>query len=198
MKRFELDKLPYDYSALAPIISAETLQFHHDKHHQAYVDKLNELLPGSGFEDAPLDEIVKKAQGPLFNQAGQHWNHDFYWKSMTPTAKVRNAQGALLKAIESAFGTYNDFKAAFEKSSVGVFGSGWGWLCADSSGAVKFVGTSNAENPLRQGLTPLFTADVWEHAYYIDYRNARAKYLNSFWSVINWDFAEANYARVKK
>lgn len=198
MSKFELAPLPYAYDALAPIISAETLQFHHDKHHKAYVDKLNELLPGSGLEGETLEGLVKKATGPLFNQAGQHWNHDFYWKSMTPTSKSKPPTGALLKAIEGAFGTFNDFKAAFEKSAVGVFGSGWAWLCTDAQGTVKFVGTSNAENPIRQNLQPLFVTDVWEHAYYIDYRNARAKYLTQFWSVLNWEFAEANYARTKK
>lgn len=196
--KFELAPLPYAYDALAPHISAETLQFHHDKHHQAYVTKLNELLPGSGLENASLDEIVLRASGPLFNQAGQHWNHDFYWKSMTPPKNVRQPQGDLLQAINKAFGSFDQFKAEFEKQGVALFGSGWTWLAADGSGALKIVQTPNAENPIRQKLHPIFVSDVWEHAYYIDYRNARAKYLSAFWNVMNWQFAETNFSNALK
>ncbi|MDR3606811.1 MAG: superoxide dismutase [Oligoflexia bacterium] len=194
MARFELAPLPYDYNALAPIVSAETLQYHHDKHHQAYVDKLNELLPGSGFEDAPLEDIIKKATGALFNQAGQHWNHDFYWKSMKPHAK-HAPEGTLKSAIEKKWKTIEEFKAAFEKAAVGTFGSGWCWLVKDGQGDLQIVSTSNAENPMRQNLKPLFTCDVWEHAYYIDYRNARAKYVQKFWDVLNWEFVAANFGK---
>lgn len=197
MKRFELPKLPYEYNLLQPVISAETLQFHHDKHHQAYVDKLNELLPGSGLEEAPLDEIVKKASGPLFNNAAQHWNHDFYWKSMTAPKAGREPSGKLLDAIRTKFSSFNDFKTQFEKQGVGLFGSGWVWLVADSKGELQITQGFNADNPLKHGQTPLITCDVWEHAYYIDYRNARAKYLSRFWEVMNWDFAAENYNHAK-
>jgi Fe-Mn family superoxide dismutase len=197
MKRFELAPLPYAYNALEPIISAETFQYHHDKHHQAYVDKLNELIVGTEFADASLEEIVRRSSGPIFNNAGQHWNHDFYWKSMAPQSAAKGPQGKLLQAIEKTYGKFDSFKAEFEKMGTTLFGSGWVWLVSNSSGELKIVQTQNAENPMRQQLTPLFTCDVWEHAYYIDYRNARAKYLSKFWEVLNWEFAGKNFEKIK-
>jgi len=197
MKKFELAPLPYAYTALEPIISKETLEYHHDKHHAAYVNKLNELLPGSGLENASLDEIVKKATGPLFNQAG-HWNHDFYWKCMTPKSSVRPPKGKLVDALNRSFGSFDKFKSEFETKGVALFGSGWMWLCSDSKGELNLVQTGNAENPIRQDLRPLLVSDVWEHAYYIDYRNARAKYLTSFWEVANWEFVESNYDSIHR
>lgn len=192
MPRFELAPLPYDYTALEPHISAETLQFHHDKHHQAYVNKLNELLPDSPLADASLDEIILQSSGALFNSAGQHWNHDFYWKSMAP-ASERSASGLLLEALQRTFGSLDAFQAAFEKQAAALFGSGWTWLVLDQKGKLQIVQTKDADNPLRQGLIPLLTCDVWEHAYYIDYRNARPQYLSNFWQILNWEFVESNY-----
>lgn len=192
MPRFELAPLPYDYTALEPHISSETLQFHHDKHHQAYVTKLNELLSDSPLAGASLDEIVLQSSGPLFNSAGQHWNHDFYWKSLAP-ASHRSASGELLEALQQRFGSLDAFKEAFEQQAAALFGSGWTWLVLDQSGALQIVQTKDADNPIRQGLIPLFTCDVWEHAYYIDYRNARPQYLSNFWQVLNWEFVEVNY-----
>ena len=194
MPRFELAPLPYEYTALEPHISAETLQFHHDKHHQAYVNKLNELLPDSPLADASLDEIVLQANGALFNSAGQHWNHDFYWKSLAP-ASQRSASGDLLAALQRRFGSLDAFKEAFEQQATALFGSGWTWLALDHSGELQIVQTKDADNPIRQGLIPLFTCDVWEHAYYIDYRNARPQYVAHFWQILNWEFVEANYVK---
>lgn len=192
MPRFELAPLPYDYTALEPHISAETLHFHHDKHHQAYVNKLNELLSDSPLASASLDEIVLQSSGPLFNSAGQHWNHDFYWKSLAP-ASHRSASGELLEALQQRFGSLEAFKEAFEQQAAALFGSGWTWLVLDQSDELQIVQTKDADTPIRQSLIPLFTCDVWEHAYYIDYRNARPQYLSNFWQVLNWEFVEANY-----
>ena len=194
MSHFELTPLPYAYTALEPFISAETLQFHHDKHHQTYVTKLNELLADSPLANASLVKIVLQSSGPVFNSAGQHWNHDFYWKSMAP-ARKRSASGPLLEALQRTFGSLDTFQAVFEKQATGLFGSGWTWLVLDQKGELQIVQTKDADNPLRQDLIPLFTCDVWEHAYYIDYRNARPQYLSNFWHVLNWAFVEANYAQ---
>ncbi|MEO7161354.1 MAG: superoxide dismutase [Bdellovibrionia bacterium] len=193
MKKFELPQLPYEYNALEPAISRETLQFHHKKHHQSYVDKLNELLTGSGFENASLDEIVKRATGPLFNQAAQHWNHSFLWKSMSPKKTPLLSDGKLAAAITQAFGGMEQFKKEFEEKAKSLFGSGWVWLATDAKGKVQIVPTKDAENPIRQNLTPLFVCDVWEHAYYIDYRNDRPKFLTNFFELIHWSFASDNY-----
>ena len=194
MSHFGLAPLPYSYTALEPFISAETLQFHHDKHQQTYVTKLNELLADSPLANASLDEIVLQSSGPLFNSAGQHWNHDFYWKSLA-AASERSATGPVLKALQKTFGSLDAFQATFEKQAVALFGSGWIWLVLDQKGELQIVQTKDADNPLRQDLIPLFTCDVWEHAYYIDYRNARPQYLSNFWNVLNWEFVEANYTR---
>ncbi len=192
MSHFGLAPLPYPYTALEPFISAETLQFHHDKHQQTYVTKLNELLADSPLANASLDETVLQSSGPLFNSAGQHWNHDFYWKSLA-AASERSATGPVLKALQKTFGSLDAFQATFEKQAVALFGSGWIWLVLDQKGELQIVQTKDADNPLRQDLIPLFTCDVWEHAYYIDYRNARPQYLSNFWNVLNWEFVEANY-----
>ncbi|HSH42925.1 MAG TPA: Fe-Mn family superoxide dismutase [Arenicellales bacterium] len=188
----KLPDLPYAKDALSPYISAETLEYHHGKHHQAYVDKLNNLIPGTEYEDMELEDIVRKAPaGGLFNQAAQVWNHTFYWNSMSPDGG-KEPSGDLGSAIKSAFGSYDDFKQQFQEKAVGNFGSGWTWLVAKSDGKLDIVNTDDAENPMRQDLKPILTCDVWEHAYYIDYRNARPKYVEAFFNLVNWDFAARN------
>jgi len=188
---FELPALPYAKNALAPHISEETLEYHYGKHHQTYVTNLNNLLPGSGFENASLEEIVKKSSGGMFNNAAQVWNHTFYWHSLSPNGGGE-PKGALLDAIITAFGSYVQFKDAFSKAAIGTFGSGWAWLVKEADGKLAIVSTSNADTPIVRGQTPLLACDVWEHAYYIDYRNARAKYVESFWNLVNWEFAAKN------
>lgn len=189
---FELPKLPYAMDALAPHISAETLEFHHGKHHAAYVNNLNNLVKGTRFEHMSLDQIVKSAEaGPVFNNAAQHWNHSFYWLSMKSAGGGEPA-GALAEGIRKAFGDFLSFKKKFTEAAVGHFGSGWAWLVRNADGSVAVESTHDADNPLRHNQKPLLTCDVWEHAYYIDYRNARAKYVEAFWNIVNWDFAAAN------
>jgi superoxide dismutase, Fe-Mn family len=189
---FELPQLPYPMDALKPHISAETLEFHHDKHHNAYVTKLNELTKGTKFENASLEEVVKSADaGPLLNNAGQHWNHSFYWKSMGPR-KGGEPKGPIAEAIKKAFGSFDAFKKQFSDAAAGHFGSGWAWLVRGKDGSVQVVATHDAGCPIREGQTPILTCDVWEHAYYIDYRNARPKYVEAWWNLVNWDFANEN------
>jgi Fe-Mn family superoxide dismutase len=188
---FELPNLPYSKDALAPNISAETLDFHWDKHHRAYVNKLNDLVKGTEFENASLEDIIKRASGAIFNNGAQVWNHTFYWNCLTPKSPGRPS-GNLATAINGAFGSFDNFKTEFEKAAVGQFGSGWAWLVLGKDGKLAIRATPNAENPIQKGEKPLFTCDVWEHAYYIDYRNARAKYVSSMWNVANWAFAESN------
>jgi Fe-Mn family superoxide dismutase len=188
----ELPPLPYDKSALAPFISAETLEFHHGKHHQAYVTNLNNLIPGTLFENLDLKEIVLKSDGAIFNNAAQVWNHTFYWNCMRPQGGGQPA-GALLEAIHQAFGSFEAFKEAFSKCAVTTFGSGWAWLVKKADGSLALVSTSNAACPLTEGHTPLLTCDVWEHAYYIDYRNLRPKYVEEFWNLVNWDFVDQQF-----
>ena len=188
-----LPALPYAKDALAPVISAETIDFHYGKHHQAYVTNLNNLVPGTEFEHATLEEIVMRSDGGIFNNAAQVWNHTFYWNGLSPEGGGEPT-GALGEAISQAFGSFDEFKAAFIKSGIGNFGSGWTWLVKNGDGSVEIVNTSNAANPMRNGKKPLLTIDVWEHAYYIDYRNARPKYLDEIWSLVNWDFVASNYA----
>ncbi len=189
---FELPKLPYEMNALEPYISQETLEYHYGKHHQAYVNNLNNLLPGSGFEGQALEQIVLKSSGGIFNNAAQVWNHTFYWHSMTPQGGGE-PHGALADAINKKWGSFAAFKEAFTKSATTLFGSGWTWLVKNSDGSLDIVNTSNAGNPLTDGKKPLLTCDVWEHAYYIDVRNARPKYLDNWWALVNWKFAEGNY-----
>ncbi len=191
---FELPALPYEKNALEPHISAETLEFHHGKHHATYVTNLNNLVPGTEFEGKSLEEIITSAPaGGIFNNAAQIWNHTFYWNSLSPNGGGEPG-GPLADAINQAFGSFADFKEKFSTSAATNFGSGWTWLVKNSDGGVEIVNTSNAGCPLTDGKIPLFTADVWEHAYYIDYRNARPKYLEAFWNLVNWDFASQNFA----
>ena len=187
-----LPALPYAMDALAPIISKETLEFHYGKHHQTYVTNLNNLIPGTEFESASLEEIVKKSTGGVFNNAAQVWNHTFYWNSMAPNAGGEPT-GKLADAIKAKWGSVAAFKEAFNKSAAGNFGSGWTWLVKKPDGSVDIVNTSNAATPLTTADVPLLTCDVWEHAYYIDFRNARPKYLESFWNLVNWSFAAKNF-----
>ncbi len=190
---FELPALPYEGNALEPHISAETLSFHHGKHHNTYVTNLNNLVPGTEFEGKSLEEIIKSAPaGGVFNNAAQIWNHTFYWNSLSPNGGGEPS-GAVADAINKAFGSFAEFKEKFSTSAATNFGSGWTWLVKNADGSVEIVNTSNAGCPLTDGKTPLLTCDVWEHAYYIDYRNARPKYVEAFWNLVNWDFAAQNY-----
>ena len=183
---FSLPELPYSKDALAPHISAETLDFHHGKHHQAYVTNLNNLVKGTEWEGKPLEEIIRRAEGGIFNNAAQIWNHTFYWQSMRPRGGGEPT-GKVAEALVKAFGSFAAFKEQLTKAAVGQFGSGWAWLTKDASGKLSIEATSNAGCPLRDGKTPLLTCDVWEHAYYIDYRNARPKYVEAFWNLVDWD-----------
>lgn len=190
---FKLPDLPYSKEALAPHISPETIEFHYGKHHQTYLDKLNASLPGSPYEKMTLEEIVKKSSGGVFNNAAQVWNHTFYWNSLSPKGGG-TPKGSLATAINASFGSFAEFKEKFSAAAAGQFGSGWAWLVKDKSGKLSIVTTSNAETPLtNENLTALLTCDVWEHAYYIDYRNARPKYVDAFWNIVNWDFAQKNF-----
>lgn len=190
---FELPPLPYDKNALAPEISSNTLDFHHGKHHQAYVTNLNNLTKDSPDANAPLEDIIKKASGGLFNNAAQVWNHTFYWNSMSPT-KGQQPKGALAEAITKKWGSYDDFKKEFQTKAVGQFGSGWAWLVKTPDGGVDIVTTPNAETPITGPNKPLITCDVWEHAYYLDYQNRRPDYVMAWFNIANWEFAEKNFA----
>jgi Fe-Mn family superoxide dismutase len=190
--KFELDPLPYAKNALAPHLTEETLSFHYDKHHTAYLNNLKKLLEGKPEAEKSLEEIVKTSSGGVFNNAAQVWNHTFYWNSMKPNGGGEPT-GALADAIKRDFGSYAEFRSQFHAAALGQFGSGWAWLVVDA-GKLKIVATGNADTPLARGQTCLLTADVWEHAYYIDYRNLRAKYLDTFLDkLVNWDFAAANF-----
>lgn len=184
----ELPQLPFAMDSLAPHISKETLEYHYGKHHAAYVGKLNDALPGSGFENDSLEDIVKKSSGGIFNNAAQIWNHTFYWNSLSPNGGGAPS-GAIADAINSAFGSFDKFKDTFTKAAATHFGSGWAWLVKDSDGNLDIVTTHDAGCPLTSGQTPILTCDVWEHAYYVDYRNARPKYIDAFWNLVNWDHA---------
>jgi Fe-Mn family superoxide dismutase len=189
---FELPALPYAKDALAPHISAETLDFHHGKHHNAYVTNLNNLVPGTEFEGKTLEEIIKTSTGGIFNNAAQIWNHTFYWHSLSPKGGGAPT-GAVGEAINKTWGSFDKFKEEFNKMAMGNFGSSWTWLVKKADGSLAIVNTSNAGTPITEaGVTPLITVDLWEHAYYIDFRNLRAKYLEAFWALANWDFANAN------
>jgi superoxide dismutase, Fe-Mn family len=190
---FELPALPYAKNQLAPHISEETLEFHYGKHHQTYVTNLNNLVPGTEFEGLALEEIIKKSTGGIFNNAAQIWNHTFYWHSLSPNGGGEPT-GALADAINAEFGSFAKFKEEFTKCAVTTFGSGWAWLVKKSDGTLALVSTSNAGCPLTDGVKPLLTCDVWEHAYYIDFRNARPAYLEAFWKLVDWEFASANFA----
>ncbi len=191
---YTLPPLPYPREALAPHISAETIDYHYGKHHQAYVDNLNKLIPGTDFEKLDLEDIVRRAQGPVFNNAAQVWNHTFYWRCMKP-AGGGEPPAELARALSRGFGGVADFRQQFTQAGVSLFGSGWAWLVRKRDGSCGIVQTSNAASPLQTGDTPLLVCDVWEHAYYIDYRNARAKYVEAFWNLVNWEFAAENFGR---
>ncbi|GAB4173746.1 MAG: superoxide dismutase [Fe] [Wenzhouxiangellaceae bacterium] len=184
---FSLPELPYAKNALEPYISAETLEYHYGKHHQAYVDKTNSLIEGTEHAGKSLEDIIRSSSGVLFNNAAQVWNHSFYWNCLSPNGGGEPG-GKLADAINSAFGSFAEFRQKFSDSAVANFGSGWTWLVRNPDGSVAIVNTSNAQTPLTGEAKPILTCDVWEHAYYIDYRNARPKYLEAFWHLVNWDF----------
>lgn len=188
---FELPPLPYDQNALEPHISAETLSFHYGKHHKTYVDKLNVLVSGTSYEDKNLEEIIGSASGGIFNNAAQIWNHSFYWNCLSPNGGGEPL-GAIADAINKVFGSFDKFKEEFTNCAINNFGSGWTWLVKQENGEIAIVNTSNAGVPLTEGQTPLLTVDVWEHAYYIDYRNARPAYMKAFWNLVNWEFVNSN------
>lgn len=190
--KHELPPLPYQMDALQPHVSQETLEFHYGKHHQAYVNNLNGMIEGTEWENSSLEEIIEKAPaGPVFNNAAQIWNHTFYWNSMSPNGGGAPS-GAVADAIDKAFGSFEEFKKQFAARAAGNFGSGWTWLVKNADGSVAIENTSNAGNPMTNGQKPVLTCDVWEHAYYIDYRNARPAYVEAWWSLVNWEFANAN------
>ncbi len=189
----KLPVLPYALDALAPHLSKETLEYHYGKHHQTYITNLNNLIKGTEFENADLEEIVKKSSGGLFNNAAQTWNHTFYWLSLTPNGQGKPA-GELAAAIDAKWGSFDAFKAEFDKVAAGTFGSGWAWLVKKADGSLDLVSTSNAATPLTTDAVPLLTCDVWEHAYYIDYRNSRPNYLGGFWNIVNWDEVSKRFA----
>ncbi|MFA6690732.1 MAG: Fe-Mn family superoxide dismutase [Saccharofermentanales bacterium] len=188
----KLPELPFAKDALEPIISEETLEYHYGKHHQAYVTNLNKQIKGTEFEDMPLEEIIKKSEGGIFNNAAQVWNHTFYWNCLAPNAGGK-PEGELAEAIDETFGSFDEFKEKFSATAAGTFGSGWAWLVKDADGKLEIVSTGNAGTPMTAGKEALLTCDVWEHAYYIDYRNARPSYIEKYWDLVNWDFVAENY-----
>ena len=188
---FTLPELPYSKDALAPHMSQETLEYHHGKHHNAYVNNLNNLIKGTKYENMTLEEIILSSEGPVFNNSAQIWNHTFFWNSLSPKGGGV-ATGKALEAITKEWGSFEKFKEEFTKSAVANFGAGWTWLVKNKDGKLAIVNTSNAQTPITTGATPLLTVDVWEHAYYIDYRNERPKFINGFWALANWDFVNAN------
>ena len=187
----KLTDLPYKIDALEPIISKETLEYHHGKHHQSYVTNLNKLIIGSKFEDLSLEEIIKKSDGGIFNNAAQVFNHTFYWNCLAPNAGGE-PKGKVADAINEAFGSFAAFKEQFSKTAATTFGSGWAWLVKNANGKLEIISTSNAGTPITEGKKPLLTCDVWEHAYYIDFRNARPTYIEKFWNLVNWEFVASN------
>jgi len=182
----DLPPLPYPENALAPVLSAETLGYHYGKHHRAYVTKLNELTHGTALADLSLEQLVRGQTGTLFNQAAQVWNHTFYWRCMSPNQVA--APPSLVQAVERDLGTWAGFEERFKKAAAGHFGSGWAWLVRNPAGKLEIVTTADADTPLRKGATPLLTCDVWEHAYYIDYRNERKRYIEAWWGIVDWGF----------
>lgn len=192
---FELPKLPYEMDALEPYISKETLEYHYGKHHRNYVNKLNELTQNTEYADLPLEEVIKHTQsGPIFNNAAQVWNHTFYWNCMTPNGGGL-PQGELAQAIDKSFGSFEEFRTKFNQAATGQFGSGWAWLVKKADGGLEVYSTSNAHDPLAENKKAILTCDVWEHAYYIDTRNDRAKYVENFWNVVNWDFVSKEFSK---
>ncbi|HNW99253.1 MAG TPA: superoxide dismutase [Bacteroidales bacterium] len=191
---FELPKLPYAPTALEPYVSARTIEFHYGKHHQAYVNNLNNLVKGTEFENASLEDIIKKANGGIFNNAAQIWNHTFYWESFAPNTGGE-AGGALADAINKSYGSFAQFKEKFSAAAATLFGSGWAWLVKKQDGSLDIVQESNAGNPMTKGLVPLLTCDVWEHAYYLDYQNKRPDYITAFWNLVNWKEVEKRFGK---
>ncbi len=189
---FELPKLPYPLDALEPHISKKTLEFHYGKHHQGYVTKLNKAIPGTAFETASLEDIIKQAEGGIFNNGAQVWNHTFYFEAFSPNP-APTPGGKLAEAITRDFGSFEDFKEQFEQSAASLFGSGWAWLVQKEDGKLEIIQKQNAENPIRDGQKPLMTCDVWEHAYYLDYQNKRPEYLSKFWNVLDWHVIEKRF-----
>lgn len=192
--RFEPRELPYAYDALAPEISEETLHYHHDKHYAGYVSKLNELIVDTPYAGQPLEDIILAADGPIFNNAAQAWNHEFYFDALSPRPR-REPSGELLEAINRDFGSFDEFRTEVDRTCIGLFGSGWVWIVEDKSGKLSVRSESNAGNPLRYGSKPLLCIDVWEHAYYIDYRNRRADSVAALWNRIDWKVVEERYAK---
>ncbi len=191
--KHELPPLPYAMNALEPHMSAETLEYHYGKHHQTYVTNLNKLIEGTEFADMPLEEIVKKSSGAIFNNAAQVWNHTFFWNCLSPNGGGEPT-GALAEAINKSFGSFENFKKEFTDKTVAIFGSGWSWLVKKADGSLEIRQTANAHTPLEDdSVKTVLTCDIWEHAYYIDYRNVRPKFLEAYWNIVNWDFASQNY-----
>ena len=200
---FEVPPLPYDYDALAPTVDEQTMHLHHDKHHQAYVDKVNAALDGTEWADSSIADVVRDLdklpadkQGPVRNNGGGHLNHSMFWASMGP-GKGGEPSGALADAITAAFGSFDSFRETFKNAGINQFGSGWAWLVKDGSGALSVVSTANQDNPLTKGLTPILGNDVWEHAYYLKYQNKRPDYLKAWWNVVNWDKVAERYSAAK-
>ncbi len=189
---YQQPTLPYAQDALEPVISKETIEYHYGKHEKAYIDNLNRLIKGTEYEDMELEEIIQNAKGPLYNNASQAWNHIFYFFTFAPNSGGEPS-GELRKAIDRDFGSFDKFKEMFVEAGAGLFGSGWVWLSSDENGKLFITQGSNAENPLTKGLNPLLTFDVWEHAYYIDYKNMRAEYLKKLWDIVDWDVVESRY-----
>lgn len=187
----KLPELPYAGDALAPHISAETIDYHYGKHHQTYVNNLNNLIPGTEYENSPLEDIIRKASGGIYNNAAQIWNHTMYWNCLSPGGGGEPTK-ELAEAISKAFDSFDNFKDQFTRAAATLFGSGWAWLVKNADGSLAIETTGNAGNPMQEGKTPLLVCDVWEHAYYIDYRNARPKYIEAFWNLVNWDYVAGN------
>ena len=192
MMSFELPELPFAMDALEPHISAKTLEFHYGKHHKAYVDKVNGLIEGTKFENASLEDIIRDAEGGIFNNGAQVWNHTFYWNCLSPEAKPE-PNGELMESINRDFGSFAEFKEKFSNAAATLFGSGWAWLVENESGKLEIIQESNAGNPLRNGYKPLLTCDVWEHAYYLDKQNRRPDYVKDWWKLVDWEKVSERY-----
>lgn len=191
---FRLPELPYQQSAFAPWLSPESFEFHYGKHHKAYIDKMNDAIKGTPKSEQTLEQIVQEAQGGLFNNSAQAWNHTFFWHCITPQKQTLESQKALAEAIKKDFGSVDDFKKKFQETALAQFGSGWAWLAKNPQGKLEITSTPNADTPITRGLIPILTCDVWEHAYYIDHRNARPKFVEGFLDHVNWEFAAKNYS----
>lgn len=190
--KFTQPKLPYAPDALSPVISPSTIEYHYGKHERAYIDMLNKLIENTEYADMPLEDIIAKSDGKLFNNASQAWNHIFYFFQFSPDG-IKEPTGKLRRQIDVQFGSFDEFKNKFEEAGASLFGSGWVWLAADTEGKLFIIQGNNAENPITKGLKPILTFDVWEHAYYLDYQNLRAQYLNKLWDIIDWDVIEVRY-----